>query len=92
MLDVPLLIGGQSCPARDGRTFERRHPVTGEVVSRVAAAALEDADAAVAAAKEAFPTWAALSRGRYASTVAISLGVAMFAFAFVQRLTARAAG
>lgn len=23
MLDVPLLIGGQSCPARDGRTFER---------------------------------------------------------------------
>ena len=33
MLDVPLLIGGQSCPARDGRTFERRNPVTGEVVS-----------------------------------------------------------
>ncbi|SQF90908.1 aldehyde dehydrogenase family protein [Pseudomonas fluorescens] len=26
MLDVPLLIGGQSCPARDGRTFERRNP------------------------------------------------------------------
>ncbi|NWE86251.1 salicylaldehyde dehydrogenase, partial [Pseudomonas edaphica] len=49
MLDVPLLIGGQSCPARDGRTFERRNPVTGEVVSRVAAATLEDADAAVAA-------------------------------------------
>ena len=45
MLDVPLLIGGQSCPARDGRTFERCNPVTGEVVSRVAAATLEDADA-----------------------------------------------
>ena len=28
MLDVPLLIGGQSLPARDGRTFERRNPVT----------------------------------------------------------------
>ncbi len=25
MLDVPLLIGGQSCPARDGRTVERRN-------------------------------------------------------------------
>jgi len=57
MLDVPLLIGGQACPARDGRTFERRNPVTGEVVSRVAAATLEDADAAVAAAHAAFPAW-----------------------------------
>ncbi len=61
MLDVPLLIGGQSCPARDGRTFERCNPVTGEVVSRVAAATLEDADAAVAAAQAAFPAWAALA-------------------------------
>ena len=61
MLDVPLLIGGQSCPARDGRTFERRNPVTGELVSRVAAATLEDADAAVAAAQQAFPAWAALA-------------------------------
>ncbi len=61
MLDVPLLIGGQSLPARDGRTFERRNPVTGEVVSRVAAATLEDADAAVAAAQAAFPAWAALA-------------------------------
>ncbi|MDU8312070.1 aldehyde dehydrogenase family protein, partial [Pseudomonas syringae pv. actinidiae] len=60
MLDVPLLIGGQSCPARDGRTFERCNLVTGEVVSRVAAATLEDADAAVAAAQAAFPVWAAL--------------------------------
>ncbi|WP_295472418.1 aldehyde dehydrogenase [uncultured Pseudomonas sp.] len=61
MLDVPLLIGGQSCPARDGKTFERRNPVSGEVVSRVAAATLEDADAAVAAAQAAFPAWAALA-------------------------------
>ncbi|MEC4239968.1 aldehyde dehydrogenase [Pseudomonas sp. DSV-1] len=61
MLDVPLLIGGKSCPARDGRTFERCNPVTGEVVSRVAAATLEDADAAVAAAQAAFPAWAALA-------------------------------
>ncbi|WP_122869752.1 aldehyde dehydrogenase family protein, partial [Pseudomonas viridiflava] len=63
MLDVPLLIGGQSCPARDGRTFDRRNPVTGEVVSRVAAATLEDADAAVAAAQAAFPAWSAMAPG-----------------------------
>lgn len=61
MLDVPLLIAGKACPARDGRTFERRNPVTGEVVSQVAAATLEDADAAVAAAQAAFPAWAALA-------------------------------
>lgn len=63
MLDVPMLIGGQSCPARDGRTFERCNPVTGEVVSRVAAATLEDADAAVAAAQAAFPAWSAMAPG-----------------------------
>lgn len=61
MLDVPLLIGGQSCAAGDGKTFERRNPVTGDVVSRVAAATLEDADAAVAAAQAAFPAWSALA-------------------------------
>ncbi|MFZ3121099.1 MAG: aldehyde dehydrogenase [Variovorax sp.] len=61
MFEVPLLIGGQSRPAADGRVFERRNPVTGEVVSRVAAATLEDADAAVAAAQAAFPAWAALA-------------------------------
>ncbi|WP_156326419.1 aldehyde dehydrogenase family protein, partial [Pseudomonas sp. NBRC 111127] len=68
MLQVPLLIGGRSCPASDGRTFERRNPVSGEVVSQVAAASLADADAAVAAASAAFPAWAALApserRGR----------------------------
>lgn len=61
MFEVPLLIGGQSRPAADGRVFERCNPVTGEVVSRVAAASLEDADAAVAAAQAAFPAWAALA-------------------------------
>ena len=35
-----------------------------------------------------FPTWGALSRGRYASTVVVSVAVAVFVFAFVQRLTA----
>jgi acyl-CoA reductase-like NAD-dependent aldehyde dehydrogenase len=61
MFEVPLLIGGQARPAADGRVFERCNPVTGEVVSRVAAATLEDADAAVAAAQAAFPAWAALA-------------------------------
>ncbi|MDF0729503.1 aldehyde dehydrogenase [Pseudomonas entomophila] len=63
MIDVSLLIDGQACHAADGRTFERRSPLTGEVLARVAAATLEDADAAVAAAQAAFPVWAALAPG-----------------------------
>lgn len=35
-----------------------------------------------------FPTWGALSRGRFASTVGVSVAVAVFVFAFVQRLSA----
>ncbi len=37
-----------------------------------------------------FPTWGAVSRGRYASTVGVSVAVAVFVFAFVERLTAPA--
>jgi hypothetical protein len=37
-----------------------------------------------------FPTWAALSRGRYASTVWVSAAVAAFVFTFVERVSAPA--
>ena len=37
-----------------------------------------------------FPTWAALSRGRMASTVGVSVVVGLFVFSLVQRLTAPA--
>ncbi|QKZ05494.1 aldehyde dehydrogenase [Pseudomonas eucalypticola] len=63
MFEVPLLIAGKAVGARDGRTFERRCPMTGQVVSIAAAASLEDADAAVDAAQAAFPAWAALGPG-----------------------------
>lgn len=63
MFEVPLLIGGKARAASDDGTFERRHPVSGEVVSVVAAATLADADAAVEAAQAAFPAWAALGPG-----------------------------
>lgn len=63
MFEVPLLIGGRAVGARDGRTFERHCPITGQLVSIAAAATLEDADAAVDAAQAAFPGWAALGPG-----------------------------
>src|SRR5271166_1357811 len=57
---VKLLIGGQSVCAHGGATFDRIDPFTGEIASRAAAAAVEDADAAVTAAQAAFPSWSAL--------------------------------
>lgn len=60
---VTLLIGGESRPAANGAIFERRNPVNDAVASRAAAATLEDADAAVQAAADAFPAWAALAPG-----------------------------
>ncbi|HEY2351594.1 MAG TPA: aldehyde dehydrogenase [Candidatus Acidoferrum sp.] len=60
MTEVPLLIGSRERPASDGNTFDRRNPITGEVVSRAAAATVEDARAAVEAASAAFPAWSLL--------------------------------
>jgi vanillin dehydrogenase len=52
-----LLIGGNW---RTGSgTFENRHPFTGEIVGSAVACNADDARAAVDAAAEAFPAWAA---------------------------------
>ena len=61
MQKVNLLIGGESRAAGNGAVFDRIDPFTGAVASRTAAATVEDADAAVAAARAAFPMWSALS-------------------------------
>ena len=56
-MDTQLLIDNEWQPARSGRTFERRHPVGGTVVSRGAAGGVEDALAAVESASVAFKSW-----------------------------------
>ena len=60
MMTIQLRIAGQARPATGGATFERRNPVTDEVVTQAAAAAVADGAAAVEAAAAAFPAWAAL--------------------------------
>ncbi|HVY64739.1 MAG TPA: aldehyde dehydrogenase family protein [Gammaproteobacteria bacterium] len=55
-------IGGRWVDAASGRTFEQRNPARlDEVTGAFADSAAEDADAAVAAARAAFPEWRALS-------------------------------
>jgi vanillin dehydrogenase len=53
-----LLIGGEWVEASGGGTFERSDPLTGDTVTRAAAAGRDDARRAVDAAAAAFPAWA----------------------------------
>ncbi|HEX8555362.1 MAG TPA: aldehyde dehydrogenase family protein, partial [Sphingomonas sp.] len=56
--DVALSISGR--PAVSDRTFDRFDPVTGGLVTRAAAATVDDARAAADAAAAALAPWAAV--------------------------------
>ena len=66
-------IGGDWVPAMSGKTFQTLNPAdTREVVAEYPAGGKEDAQAAVQAARKAFPSWAAMTpvaRGRVLSKV-----------------------
>ena len=63
MFEAKLFINGAHVDASDGRTFERRNPLSGEVASQASAATPDDARRAVDAAAHAFPGWASLGPG-----------------------------
>ncbi len=58
-IDTRLMIGGDHVAAGDGSEFEVIDPATGEVIAMVASGTPEDAVAAVGAAYDAGPSWAA---------------------------------
>jgi acyl-CoA reductase-like NAD-dependent aldehyde dehydrogenase len=60
MQNVDLLIGNRDVPAAGDARYERRNPVTGNVVSMAAAATAADACAAADAAAAAFGSWSDL--------------------------------
>ena len=65
-----LWIGGEEVPAADGRTFETIDPATGDVITEVAQGGPEDADRAVAAAREALDGgWRTLSPAKRAGLI-----------------------
>ncbi|MBE3598995.1 MAG: aldehyde dehydrogenase family protein [Limnochordaceae bacterium] len=53
----PMYIGGRWVESRSGQRFSSINPATGEVLGEVAKGGREDAEAAIAAAKEAFDGW-----------------------------------
>jgi 5-carboxymethyl-2-hydroxymuconic-semialdehyde dehydrogenase len=55
---IPHLINGKAVEGRDH--FETVNPATQEVLAEVASGSADEVNAAVAAAKEAFPKWAGL--------------------------------
>ena len=60
MNEVQLLIGGERVDAVDGATFERRNPLSEQIVTRASAAGAADARAAVDAAAASFPAWSSM--------------------------------
>jgi benzaldehyde dehydrogenase (NAD) len=63
MNDVSLLVAGEDRPASSGAVFERRNPLSGQVVTRAAAGTPDDAVAAVEAAAAAFSAWSRTGPG-----------------------------
>jgi acyl-CoA reductase-like NAD-dependent aldehyde dehydrogenase len=93
MFQSDLLVGGEARPASNGATFERHNPATGEVATRAAAASLEDADAAIAAARDAFPAWSAMAPGaRRALLLKAADGMEAKRGQFVETAVAEAGG
>ncbi|WP_459615728.1 CoA-acylating methylmalonate-semialdehyde dehydrogenase [Bordetella sp. 2513F-2] len=67
MKQIPHFINGVAQEGRDGRSTQGFNPATGEVISTIPLASPADVDAAVAAARAAFPAWSetpALKRAR----------------------------
>ena len=67
MKKLAHFIGGQARDGRSGRYTEGYNPATGEVASSIPLASADDVDAAIAAARAAFPAWSempALKRAR----------------------------
>ncbi|KAL8136542.1 hypothetical protein V2J09_002543 [Rumex salicifolius] len=54
---VPLLIGGRFVESQSSEVIDVFNPATQEIVSQVPLTTTEEFDAAVSAAKEAFPSW-----------------------------------
>ncbi len=91
--ETGLSIGGTTGKARSGRLYDRHDPLSGDVVTRAAAADVADALAAVEAASAAAPAWAGLGPSArraklMAAAVAMEAGAAQFVDAMMGEIGA----
>src|SRR5204862_7849261 len=61
---IPHWIGGRAVPGTSGRSGPVYNPATGRQTGAVDFASVEEVDAAVQAAKAAFPAWRSMSLSR----------------------------
>jgi len=86
-------IAGKWVSAKGGSEYESRNPAqTGEVLGRVPLSHREDAEQAVASAKEAFPAWRALSRIKRGEAIERFVDIVKAGADEMARLVAREAG
>lgn len=74
--EIPNLIDGEARPAATGAWVEKRRPADGSALCRLARSGVDDAAAAVAAARNAQPAWGArtvVERGDLVRDVALLL-------------------
>ena len=86
---LELFIGGKFVKAKAGEYFDTLSPANKEVLASVAQAGEKDVDAAVAAARKAFPAWSGLSghaRARYLYALARQLQKHSRLFAVLETL------
>jgi acyl-CoA reductase-like NAD-dependent aldehyde dehydrogenase len=74
--EIPNLIDGEDRPAASGDRLDKRRPADGTVLCRVARSGVDDAVAAVSAARRAQPAWAdrtPVERGDLVRDIALAL-------------------
>jgi malonate-semialdehyde dehydrogenase (acetylating)/methylmalonate-semialdehyde dehydrogenase len=69
MSNIDHWIDGRLVASESGRTSPVYNPATGEITAQVGLASVAEVDAAVAAAKSAFPAWRATSLSRRAEVM-----------------------
>lgn len=83
-MDILHYVNGDLRPSADARWLDNHEPATGAVYARIADAGNADLDAAVGAARQAFPAWSRTSaeeRARWLHQLAASLETRMDEFA-----------
>lgn len=63
-MEIQNYIGGQFTPPASGATMDNINPATGHAYGTIPRSDAQDVEAAVAAAKAAFPTWSTLSAAK----------------------------
>ncbi|KAJ5414317.1 hypothetical protein N7509_000944 [Penicillium cosmopolitanum] len=89
-IETRLFINGEFRESSDKQTFTLKSPATLKPVAEVYEATEQDTDAAVAAAKAAFPAWAALSpeaRGGYLKKLSVLILEAHSELAYLEAIS-----